>query len=457
MNRIRTGIIGFGLAGRVFHAPFIRAVPDLVLTAIVERTGDAASAVYPEVRVVRSAEDLFQSDVDLVVIATPNATHVPLARAALHAGKHVVIDKPFAPTSSEALELERLAAASGLLLAPFHNRRFDGDFLTLEALLESGQTGRTVKLMSRFDRFRPVPRANTWKETGDDANGLLMDLGPHLLDQALVLFGQPETITASVRADRDSSAIEDAFDIVLTFSREGQTFRAELGATMLAADPQPRFLLHGTRGSYRKRGVDPQEPGIVAGARVPALDSNVDWLTEADDAWGTLTTAADPQKPTILNRRVLPTLRGDYRSFYSGIARALLQGTAPPTTPRDGVRVARLMELARESSRTAATLSIRATRLVITLASLRQPLPLGFRWASAKAGIKSSGRPDLAIAVCDTSATAAVLFTRNQVVAAPVIVGREHMATTGGGVRAVMVNAGNANCATRHRRAAHRT
>ncbi len=355
---VRTGVIGYGLAGRVFHAPFVDAVPGLDLVAIVQRSGDEAARAYPRATTMRSVEELIASDVELIVVGTPNATHVPFARAALQAGKHVVIDKPMAPTSQEALELEAFAKTQGVLLAPFHNRRFDGDFLTLKRLLAEKRVGRPVTLRSRFDRFRPEPRANTWKEAEGPEHGLLMDLGPHVIDQALVLFGRPESVQASVRRDRDAGAVEDAFDLALTFLHDGDTLRVELGGTLLAADPQPRFLLQGTRGSYRKNGVDPQEPVIVAGAHVPPLGAEDDWLTEAESAWGTLTIAADPHKPTELVKTTVPTERGDYRRFYQGIADAITYGAEPPTTARDAVRVARIIELARESSRTGASIAV---------------------------------------------------------------------------------------------------
>lgn len=358
---IRTGVIGFGLAGRVFHAPFVHAARGLALMGIVQRSGDDASRAFPEAQIFRSAEDLFRSDAALVVVGTPNNTHVPLARAALLAGKHVVIDKPFAPSATEAMELEALAQKQGLLLAPFHNRRFDGDFLTVKKLVESGAIGRPVTLHSRFDRFRPSPRANTWKEAEGSENGLLMDLGPHLVDQALVLFGRPESITANVRTDRDTSSIEDAFDIVLQFVHQGRPVRVDVGSTMIAAQAQPRFLLHGTEGSFRKTGVDPQEPAILAGAQVPKqADTPDDWYTEDQAAWGTLITAPDTADPTRLHTETVPTERGDYRKFYEGIAQALTAGATPPTTPRDAIRVARLLEMARESSRTGSTLAVDA-------------------------------------------------------------------------------------------------
>jgi predicted dehydrogenase len=192
-----------------------------------------------------------------------------LAKAALEAGKHVVIDKPFAGTSAQAKELVALAAKKGLKVVPFHNRRWDGDFLTVRKLLDEDAVGRLVTFESHFDRFRPMQRANTWKESGDDANGMLMDLGPHLVDQCLALFGAPEAITASVRKDRDKTEIEDAFDITLHYKIDGHGLEAYCRASWLACDNSARFLLHGTKGSFRKYGLDPQESALVHGTKVP--------------------------------------------------------------------------------------------------------------------------------------------------------------------------------------------
>ena len=287
MQDIAVAVIGFGLAGRVFHAPFVSAVPGLHLTAIVQRTGDQAAAAYPEattgVRILRTVDEaLSDPAIQLVVVATPNETHFTLAKSALAAGKHVVIDKPFAATSAEASELASLAQAGKRILAPFHNRRWDGDFLTVKQLLAEQVLGRLVTMHSHFDRFRPSPRSGTWKEATGDANGMLFDLGPHLVDQALALFGTPDTITASVRREREGTAIEDAFDILLEFGK----LRVALSASMIAAAASPRFLLHGTEGSYRKFGLDPQEPTLVAGGKVPSLSSGDEWLREPESAWG---------------------------------------------------------------------------------------------------------------------------------------------------------------------------
>ena len=349
---ISVGVIGYGLAGQVFHAPFVYAVPGLKLAAIVQRTGDAAAKAYPEsttdVRILRSVDDLLADDtIRLVVVATPNPTHFALAKQCLEAGRDVVIDKPFAATSDEALELIVLARSLGLTITAFHNRRWDGDFLTVQKLIATGELGRIVTFESHFDRYRPILRPNTWKESGDVGTGLLFDLGPHLLDQALVLFGMPEAITADIRVDRDDSRIEDAFDITLHYAgKHGHGLRALLRSTMLAADPAPRYTIHGTHGSYRKHGVDPQEAALLAGKR--PVDGT--WLAEPESAWGTLTTAPDLHQPGTLVSRQVQTVPGDYRHYYANVRDALNGNTPLAVTPLDAFRVIRLLELARQSS-----------------------------------------------------------------------------------------------------------
>lgn len=357
---IRTAVLGFGLAGKVFHCPFVAAVPGLELTAIVQRRGDEASAAYPNARILRSVEEAFADpDIDLIVVGTPNDTHFDLALRALQAGKHVVIDKPFAATSEQAKQLIAAAKLAGKVLAPFHNRRFDGDFLTVRKLRAASTLGRIVTIESRFDRYRPKQRQNTWKESSGPANGLLFDLGPHLVDQAIALFGPPTAITASVRSDRDQTEIEDAFTIVLDFgSGEVPYIRYLCAATMIAADPSPRFLVHGTHGSYRKQGVDQQEPALLGGAKVPSMDSSEPWLPEDQSAWGTLTTASDLDNPAKLEQAPYPTEVGDYRQFYASVRDAIL-GVSPLAIPaEDGYRVIRLLELARVSSERRMTLDV---------------------------------------------------------------------------------------------------
>jgi scyllo-inositol 2-dehydrogenase (NADP+) len=348
---IRVGVLGYGLAGRVFHCPFISAVPGLQLSAIVQRTGDTAATDYPTTRILRSvAEALADPTLDLIVVATPNDSHFDLAAQALRARKHVVVDKPLTGTSAEARELITLAAQQGKILAPFHNRRFDGDFLTLRKLVADDTLGRIVHISSHFDRFRPQPRGGSWKEAGGQSNGLLFDLGPHLVDQALALFGPPARITASVRFDRDATAIDDAFDIVLEYDLAGKLLRYECHASMIAADPAPRFHVNGTRGSFVKYGLDPQESALKAGAHPPRLGDLDAWLGEPESDWGTLTLAPDPDDPTQIQRYKLATQHGDYRLFYASVRDAIL-GQSPLAIPaEDAFRTLKLLELALQSS-----------------------------------------------------------------------------------------------------------
>jgi len=354
-EEIGVGIIGFGLAAKVFHAPFVSAVPGLRLTAFVERKSDEAHKAYPATKTVRTVEELLADPaIALVVVATPNETHYSLARQALAAGKHVVIDKPFAGTSAEAAELIDLANAKGVLVAPFHNRRWDGDFLTVKKILEDGSLGRLVMLESHFDRYRPIQREGTWKEAGNPANGLLMDLGPHLVDQAVALFGMPQTITASVRTDRDKTDIEDAFDICLGYDR----LLAWCRSSMLACDASPRFLLHGIAGSYKKFGLDPQEPALVSGAKVPRLGDPGEWLQESEEHWGTLTVAPALVDPGTLVKNQVKTEPGDYRGFYANVRDAINGKTELAVPSAAGFEVVRLLELARVSSTEGRTLNV---------------------------------------------------------------------------------------------------
>jgi scyllo-inositol 2-dehydrogenase (NADP+) len=365
-GEIGVAVIGFGLAGQAFHAPFVSAVPGLKLEAIVQRKGDEAAEAYPSTRILRSVDEALKDvAVKLIVVATPNETHFDLATRALLAGKHVVIDKPFAATSAEAAELKELAEKQGVILAPFHNRRWDGDFLTVKKLLAENAVGRLVTYESHFDRFRPLPRKNTWKEGENSANGLLMDLGPHLVDQALALFGAPAGITASVRRDRDQTAVEDAFDITLEYpgysGRHG--LRAHCRSSMLACDAAPRFLLHGTKGSFKKYGVDPQEAALVSdgakagAAKVPRMGEG-EWLAEPEAEWGTLTVAPVPADPGLLTRTKVKTELGDYRGYYANV-RDAINGTAKlAVTAEDGWRVVKLLEMARVSSAEGKTLTM---------------------------------------------------------------------------------------------------
>jgi len=367
---IRCAVLGFGFAGKVFHSPFIAAVPGLELTAIVQRKGDEASHAYPSARILRSADEAFADPtIDLIVVATPSETHFDLAAQALQAGKHVVVDKPITSSSKSARALVSMAKAHSRLLAPFHNRRWDGDFVTLRKLLHENTLGRIVEITSRFDRYRPLQRPNTWKEVASPATGFLYDLGPHLVDQALALYGPPARITASIRYDRDRTDIDDAFDLILDYDMPGgRALRYGCHATMLAAEPSPRFLVHGTHGSFRKFGVDPQEPVLLAdpNLRPPSLNSAepgapgqlAGWGGEDKSAWGTLTVCPDLSQPAQLVRSTIPTIPGDYRQFYANVRDALL-GKAPlAVSAEDAYRTLRILDLARESHHQRQTLPV---------------------------------------------------------------------------------------------------
>ncbi len=342
---IRAAVVGFGLGGRIFHAPFLHAVEGMELAAILQRHGDEAAQAYPGVPIVRTMEDLLaQPGLELVSITTPPSTHFELAWQCLAAGKHVVIDKPFVASSEQARELIELARERGVLLSAYQNRRWDGDFLTLQKLIADAKLGRMVSLESRFERYHPGLRPKLWQEKNLPGNGLVYDLGAHLADQSLVLFGTPLAVTADVRFDRDRTAVNDAFALHLQYPR----LRVSLHASLLAAAPGPRFVAHGTAGSYVKYGLDPQEPALKGGAVL----GGPGWGEEPRSAWGKLTAMQNGAAA----ERAVPTLPGDYRRYYENVRDAIL-GIAPLAVPGEqGWRVIRLLELAIESSERRTTL-----------------------------------------------------------------------------------------------------
>src|SRR5271155_1584860 len=280
---VRVGLIGFGLAGQAFHAPGVRGGPGVGLARLLGRRGTLAREKYPEVRVARTLEELLNDKtVQLCVIATPNDSHFELTRACLLAGRDVVVDKPFAPTLGESEELVRLAAERGRLITVYQDRRWDGDFGTVKKIVASGKLGMVVEYECRYDRFRLEPKANAWRERPDQPGaGVLFDLGPHVIDQALVLFGEPRAITASAFCQRQTSQVDDAFDICMEYP----TLRAMGRARIIAYAPGPHFLIHGTKGSFVKYGMDPQEARLRGGNFPDGLDWGADWGVEDEQIW----------------------------------------------------------------------------------------------------------------------------------------------------------------------------
>jgi predicted dehydrogenase len=337
---IDVGLIGFGLAGRAFHAPVIRAVPGLHLAAILQRSGNEAAERYPDVRIVRTLDDLLaMKEIQLVVIATPNETHYPLARQCLAAGRDVVVDKPFATTLEEARSLVDLAKSAGRLLTVYQNRRFDGDFQALRQLVAAGTLGRIVRFETSYDRFRPQLKPGAWRETQRPGSGILFDIAPHLIDHALVLFGLPEAVTADVRIERENAVADDAFDITLHYPNG---LRAVLRSTILAAAPRPRFVVLGTQSSFVKQTFDPQEMNLRRGN----ISVNTAWGAEPEENWGILTIPAGE----AFEHRRIPSAPCDYRDYYANVRDAILGLAKLAVTPEWGLDVMRLLELARASS-----------------------------------------------------------------------------------------------------------
>jgi predicted dehydrogenase len=333
---IRVGLIGYGLAGSAFHAPLIATTPGLELSAIVtanpERTAQARQR-HPDARVLGSAEQLWErrDALELVVVASPNRTHVPLARAALAAGLPVVVDKPLAATAAEARALVDEAERSGLLLTVFQNRRWDGDFLTLRRLLAEGALGEVYRFESRFERWRPTPKPG-WREQGEpeEAGGILYDLGSHLVDQALQLFGPVESLYAEVDRQRERVLVDDDTFLALTHVNG---VHSHLWMSAVAARPGPRFRVLGSRAAYTKHGLDVQEHALRRG-----LLPGAGWGEEPAERWGELGVEDDVRR--------VRTEPGAYPDFYAAVAAALRDGGRPPVDPRDAVAALELIEMA---------------------------------------------------------------------------------------------------------------
>ena len=344
---IDVGLIGFGLAGRSFHAPVIRAVPGLRLAAILQRSGNEAAEKYSDVRVVRTTDELLSiPEIRLVVIATPNESHFPLAHACLAAGREVLVDKPFTTTLDEAIALVEFARKQGRLLTVYQNRRYDGDFQAVVQLVANGALGRIVRFESNYDRFRPQLRPGAWRERSGPGTGIFFDLAPHLIDHALLLFGMPEALTADIRIEREGAVTDDAFDLAFHYPRG---LRADLRSSILAAATRPRFLLHGTQGAFVKQSFDPQESNLRRGY----IPTDTAWGAEPEENWGLLTLSLNG---TLTQRRI-PSANCDYRDFYTNLRDAILGKAKLAVITAWALDVMRLLELARQSNAQRRTVS----------------------------------------------------------------------------------------------------
>lgn len=336
-EKIRVGLVGYGYASKTFHAPLIVGTPGVELAAVSSSDAGKVHADWPAMTVVSDPQALFNDpSIDLIVIPTPNDTHFPLAQQAMAAGKHVVVDKPFTVTLSQAQELKQLAEQSGTLLSVFHNRRWDSDFLTLKALLKDGALGEVVYFESHFDRFRPEVRQR-WREQAGAGTGIWYDLGPHLIDQALQLFGKPQTLFVDLGELRPGSQSVDYFHAVLNYGNR----RVVLHGTVLAAAETARYIVHGTQGSFIKFGLDPQEDRLKAGERLPQAD----WGYDMRD--GVVTLSRDG----ILAEKPLLSIPGNYPAYYAAIRDAINGEGENPVPAGDAINVMEMIELGIESAK----------------------------------------------------------------------------------------------------------
>src|SRR5712691_8118615 len=332
---LNVGLVGFGFAGKVFHAPVIRAVDGLLLTTIVQRQGPPDER-YADVEFVRSVDDMLTRKIDLVVVATPNTSHHPVAKQCLLAGRHVVVDKPFTPTLAEAHDLVQIAKQQRRIVTVYQDRRYTGDFVPVQNVVAEGVPGRVVLFESHFDRFRPEQKPNAWREEPLPGSGVWFDIGPHLFDQALLLFGTPEAIGADIRIERDGGRVDDAFDVTLYYRHA----RAVLRASMLRPPVGPTWIVNGTKGSFVKHGMDPQEAALKA-VRTPDVP---DWDTDSAELHGQLITSDAT--------RTVPTLRSSFAEYYENVRDAMLGTAELAVTPEWSLDVMRGLVLAAESSRT---------------------------------------------------------------------------------------------------------
>ncbi|MGW0864416.1 Gfo/Idh/MocA family oxidoreductase [Streptomyces sp. NPDC002611] len=350
---LRVGLVGYGLAGSVFHAPLIAATEGLTLDTVVTSNPERqqqARAGFPDVRLAASPDELFDraAELDLIVIASPNKTHVPLAATALKAGLPVVVDKPVAGTAAEARELAALAEERGLLLSVFQNRRWDNDFLTLRKLLSEGELGDVLRFESRFERWRPQLKGG-WRESGDPAEigGLLYDLGSHVVDQALALFGPAASVYAESDVRRPGAEADDDTFIAITHTNG---VRSHLYVSATTAQLGPRFRVLGSAAGYVKYGLDPQEAALRDGLR-----PGPGWGVEPESQWGRV---GSGESPVTGGGRPEPTLPGDYPAYYAAVAKALLEGGPNPVTALEAAAALDVLEAARRSAREKVTVTL---------------------------------------------------------------------------------------------------
>ncbi|MDB5256918.1 MAG: oxidoreductase [Chitinophagaceae bacterium] len=333
---IVTALASYGMSGQVFHAPFIEAHPGFQLKYIVERTNSLSAERYPLSTIVRSFEEVLNDEeVELVVVNTPNQLHASMAAQALLAGKHVVVEKPFSITVEEGKEVMRIAAQQQRTLNVFHNKRFEGEFKTVRQLIQDNVLGQLSLFETHFDRYRPEIGPKKWKEEDVPGAGLLYDLGPHMIDQALVLFGWPKAITGDLQKQREGSKVIDYFHITLHYEQHD----AIVTAGMFAQGPVVKYLIKGTNGVYTKYGTDPQEALLKQGV----LPTTYDWGKEASSQWGKITNTQGEES-------FVPTAAGTYMDYYESVYQTIRHGAAQAVRAEEALDTIAVIELAHKSS-----------------------------------------------------------------------------------------------------------
>ncbi len=335
---IKTGIIGFGLSGKVFHAPFIHAHPGFHLKKIVERKGGFSKTIYPEVQIVKDYHELLEdNDLDLIVIAVPNLWHFAMAKDILESGKHVVVEKPFTPTSQEAEELIRISGNTGNKIFVYQNRRWDGDFMTVKKVVKQDLLGELLEYEAHFDRFSPERKRAAWRDEPLPASGVLYDLGPHLVDQALVLFGRPDAVFADIRTQRPGMKVDDYFELKLFY----KTLKVTLKSGIFVKEPGPAYVMHGKKGSFVKYGRDPQEEMLKSGM----IPGGENWGLEDPSLWGFINSSVGG----LHFEGTIETEAGNYMGFYDNVRDVILNNAEMSVKPEEARDVIRIIELAFES------------------------------------------------------------------------------------------------------------
>ncbi|WP_395050597.1 Gfo/Idh/MocA family oxidoreductase [Flavobacterium sp.] len=339
MQKIKTALLSYGMSGKVFHAPFLTIHPGFELMGSWERSKKLIQQDYPEVISYPTLESILQNDsIDLVIVNTPVATHFEYAKKVLLAGKQAVVEKAFTTTVAEAQELATLAKEKGLKLAVFQNRRWDSDFKTVKKIIDANLLGEIVEAEFHFDRYNPILSPKQHKETANSGAGILKDLGPHLIDQALFLFGLPNAVFADIRITRAHSLVDDYLDILLYYP----DFRVRLKAGFFVREAIPSYVVHGQKGSFLKPRGDVQEDNLKLGMK-PNLTS---WGTESDENRGLLHTEINSK---IIKEKV-STLQGNYYDFFEGVYQSIANDKPEPVTAQDGVNVMQIIEVAIQSS-----------------------------------------------------------------------------------------------------------